>query len=87
MSSPARYPHLPSFVSAHCAVLESGSALAIANYMTSSVLLVPLDKEGLFPKDFEPKPITLPFNDSSSPLRNPERQDKPHPHVSTLIGK
>lgn len=59
--------------------------MAVANYMGSSVLLIPLLPNGLFSPAEDHTLIELPFHPTQSPLRNMDRQDKPHPHQAVHV--
>ncbi|CDZ98813.1 WD40/YVTN repeat-like-containing domain [Phaffia rhodozyma] len=72
---------------AHCDIVANGAALAVANYLGSSVLLIPLLPTGLFSPEEDHTVVKLPFNPTDSPLRDLDRQEKPHPHqvVSVVV--
>lgn len=69
---------------AHAHILNDLSALVVANYMSGDAVIIPLLPSGLFIPSYDPSTpgylFKFPFNPSASPLRNPARQDAPHPH-------
>ncbi|KAL7413074.1 Lactonase, 7-bladed beta-propeller-domain-containing protein [Mrakia frigida] len=69
---------------AHAHILTDLSALVVANYMSGDAVIIPLLPSGFFIPSFDPSTpgylYKFPFNPSDSPLRNPDRQDAPHPH-------